>query len=136
MRESVNLTHEVEVLHRQLFRFDAPQRLTEHYIRCHTEVPELMQCKDSERRTVKLIIDKDLNALGIEPWLRIGLSRHLLTRKLLLIAYIAECDAEHPEFREEARGHIRSLVKVFNSSTLALFHLLWGLIQKNIYGLL
>jgi hypothetical protein len=83
------------------------------------------------------IVQKHLDALGIEPWLRRGsATRHLLSRKLLLIAYLAECDAEHLEFRLEIRGRLRSLVHLCCGALWAGWHLLKGRLQKALHGLL
>ena len=96
----------------------------------------MTHASDGELRTMQIIINKKLDALGIEPWLRTRSSRHLLSRKLLLIAYLAECDATHPKFRKEVKGRFRSLVQLFTNCVLAAFHLLKGLFEKTLYGLL
>ncbi len=134
--DQINLTREVEVLHRQFFLCDAPQGLINEYLRAHAELPDMTRASDSELRTVRVIIEKELDALGIEPWLRTGSERHLLSRKLLLTAYLAECDATHPEFRQEVNGRIHSLAHVCRTTALAAFHLLRGRLQKALYGLL
>lgn len=134
--DQINLTREVEVLHRQFFQRDAPHEFIEGYLRIHAELPDMARASDSELRTVKIIIKKELDALGIEPWLRSGPERHLLTRKLLLIAYLAECDSAHPEFRQEVRGRVRSLAQLCRSTALAATHLLRGRLQKALYELL
>ena len=134
--DCASLTHEAEVLHRQFFHRDAPHKLIECYLRAHAELPDLAHASDDELRTVRVIIDKNLDALGIEPWLRAGPERHLLSRKLLLTAYLAECDAEHREFRQEVTGRVRGLVQLFWSSVRAAVQLLKGRFQKAMYGLL
>ena len=134
--DQINLTREVEVLHRQFFRRDAPHGLIEGYLRIHAELPDLVRANDDELRTMRIIIEKELDALGIEPWLRFGAERHLLSRKLLLTAYLAECDAAHLEFRQELKGRIRSLTHLCWSTALAAIHLLRGRLQKAFYELL
>jgi len=134
--DQIGLMREVEVLHRQFFRRDAPHGLIENYMRAHAELPDMARVSNSELRTVQIIIEKGLDALGIEPWLRSGPERHLLSRKLLLIAYLAECDAAHPEFRQEANGHACSFAQLCRSTMLAAIHLLRGRLQKTLYGLL
>ena len=96
----------------------------------------MMKATDNELRTMEAIVEKHLDALGIEPWLRVGSTRHLLSRKLLLIAYLAECDAQHPEFRRAANGRFLSLVQLCLSTTSGVWHLLRGRRQKALYGLL
>ena len=134
--DQISLTREVELLHRQFFRRDAPQGLVKEYMRAHAEFPDIARASESELRTVRIIIEKKLDALGIEPWLRTGPERHLLARKLLLIAYLAECDTEHPEFRLEVKGRVRSLLQLCKSGALAGIILLNGRYQKALYGLL
>jgi hypothetical protein len=134
--DQINLTREVQVLHRQFFLREAPHGLIESYLRFHMESPDMIGASDIELRTMQIIIEKDLDALGIEPWLRSGSKRHLLSRKLLLTAYLAECDASHPEFRQEVYGRGRSLAHVCRSTALATYHLLKGWLQITIYELL
>ena len=130
------LVRELDVLHRQFFHTAAPPGMVENYIKAHAEVTELSWAGEMELRTVNIIIEKGLDALGIEPWLRSGPRRHLLTRKLLLIAYLAECDGRHPGFRYEVRGWFRSISQLFSSASSACLHLLRGRLQKTYYGLL
>lgn len=134
--DQMDLTREVEILHRQFFRREAPQKLIENYIKAHAELPDMARSSDSELRTVRMIIEKGLNAPGIEPWLRSGPERHLLSRKLLLLAYLAECDAAHPEFRQEVRGIVCSLAQLSWCIVLAAIDLLRGRLQKALYELL
>ena len=135
IKEQSDLIHEVEVLHRQFFRCDAPHELIDNYLRVHAELPDMLRANDIELHTVRIIIEKQLDALGIEPWLRSGSSRHLLTRKLLLISFLAECDADHPESRREVDGRAHSFIKLFNGGMSSGIHLLRGRFQKAIYGL-
>lgn len=130
------LNREANALYHQFFRHAAPQGLTESYTRAHAEMPGLAQVTDSELRTVRLVIERGLDALGIEPWLRSNSGRHLLSRKLLLIAYLAECDVTHPEYRQEVKGRFRSFVLLVRSVALAAIRLVRGRLQKTLYGLL
>ncbi len=131
-----NLTREAEVLHRQFFRREASLGFIDEYLRAHVELPDIWQASDNELRTVNIVIEKKLDALGIEPWLRTGSRRHLLSRKLLLIAYLAECDATHLEFRQEIIGRTRSFAQLCSSGALGIIRLSKGWIQKALYGLL
>jgi len=130
-----DLTREAEVFHRQFFRQNAPKEFIEQYLDAHDELLDLTQASKNELRTVNIIIKRNLDALGIEPWLRSGSKRHLLSRKLLLTAYLAECDALHPGFRQETHGHALSLLYLCGHGGLAAFHLIKGRIQKAYYGL-
>lgn len=132
----MDLRREAEFLHRQFFQRDALEGFIDGYLRIHAELPDMARASDNELRTVKVIVEKELDALGIEPWLRSGPERHLLSRKLLLTAYLAECDSAHPEFRQAVRGRGRSLAGLFRSMALAAAHLLKGRLQKAWYELL
>jgi hypothetical protein len=131
-----NLSHEVQVLHQQFFRSPAPPALIDQYLRFHAESPTLVQATPQELRTVATIVHKRLDALGIEPWLRGGAQRHLLSRKLLLIAYLAECDAAHLGFRRAVSGRLPSCLQLCGAGVRGAWHLLTGRLQKAMYGLL
>ena len=96
----------------------------------------LVQATPLELHTVATIVHKQLDALGIEPWLRDGVRRHLLSRKLLLIAYLGECDAVHPGFRQAVSGRIHSYMQLCGAGLGGAWHLLVGRLQKAVYGLL
>jgi hypothetical protein len=128
--DACHLSHEVQVLHLQFFRRPAPQGLIEAYLKFHAE-----STKD-ELRTVATVVNNGLDALGMEPWLRGGSSRHLLSRKLLLIAYLAECDAAHLESSRGVQGRWRSFVQLCVSTLTGSGHLLKGRFQKALHGLL
>jgi hypothetical protein len=134
--DACNLSHEVQVLHQQFFRSPAPPALIDQYLRFHAESPTLVQATPQELRTVATIVHKRLDALGIEPWLRGSAQRHLLSRKLLLIAYLAECDAAHLGFRRAVSGRSHSCVQLCGAGVRGAWHLLTGRLQKAVYGLL
>ena len=114
----------------------AMQKLLDLYTQAHSELLNLALASDVELRTMRLVIERNLDALGIEPWLRSSSGRHLLSRKLLLIAYLAECDATHPEFRQAARSRAIGYVLLGQIGAVAIFRLLRGRIQKALHGLL
>ena len=130
------LTHEVQVLHLQFFGTVAPQELIKAYVKFHLDSPKLVQATNEEMQTVFTVINKELDAFGIEPWLRGGPTRHLLSRKLLLISYLAECDAAHLESSQLLKGRWGILVQLFCNSVNGVGHLLKGRFQKALYGLL
>jgi hypothetical protein len=130
------LLHEVQVLHLQFFRCAAPKTLIDGYLRFHAESPNMVYATQDEHQTVATVVNKRLDALGIEPWLRGGSPRHLLSRKLLLIAYLAECDAAHPDYRQAVRGCLRSFLQLGSSALVGGWHLLKGRLQMVAYGLL
>lgn len=130
------LTQEVKILHLQFFQRDASQDFIERYQRFHKDLPEMTQATGGELRTVSVIIERRLDALGIEPWLRGGPTRHLLSRKLLLIAYLAECDAAHLESGRVVKGRWRSLLQLCGRAVWGSGQLFKGRLQKALYGLL
>jgi len=130
------LTHEVQVLHLQFFDKAAPQELIKAYVKFHIDSPKLVQATNEEIQTVVTVINKELDAFGIEPWLRGGPTRHLLSRKLLLISYLAECDAAHLEYSQLLKGRWRTFVQLLCNSVNGIGHLLKGRFQKALYGLL
>ena len=134
--DACNLSHEVQVLHQQFFRSPAPPALVDQYLRFHAESPMLVQATPQELLTMATIVHKRLDALGIEPWLRGTSYRHLLSRKLLLIACLGECDAEHLGFRRAVSGWLPSCLQLCGSAVWGAWHLLAGRLQKAIYGLL
>lgn len=130
------LIREVDLLHRQIFGRVAPPGLVQHYVRAHAELADLTEASQQEIRTVRIVVERGLDASAIEPWLRSRPTTHLLTRKLLLVAYLAECDAEHPEFRRQVTGRVRGFMQLGRSSALGVMHLLRGRLQKVLHGLL
>jgi hypothetical protein len=134
--DNIRLVREVEILHFQFFRKSPPKEFIMQYIKAHKELPDLVCASNNELRTVDIIIKKNLNALGIEPFLRCGKKRHLLSRKLLLISYLAECDAQHSDIRNETIGNTRCLLQLCVYGMLSAFHLVRGKFQKAFYGLL
>jgi hypothetical protein len=131
-----DLAREAQLFHLQFFRSPAPQSLIDGYLKFHAEAPTLVQALPHELRTVAMIVEKRLDAIGIEPWLRRGATRHLLSRKLLLIAYLAECDPTYSCLRQAVVGRQHSLVQLFVSAVAGGGRLLKGRIQKAVHGLL
>jgi len=136
LNDICHLTHEVQVLHSQCFGRAAPQELIKAYVKFHIESPKLVEATNEEIQTLVTVINKELDAFGIEPWLRGGPTRHLLSRKLLLISYLAECDAAHLESSQLLKGRWRILLQLFCNSVNGIGYLLKGRFQKALYGLL
>lgn len=126
---------EVDYLHSLLFGRAANRTLVEAYLAVHSDLPDLMDADEEQRLAVREIVKSRLDALGIEPWLRTGHRRHLLSRKLLLISYLAECDAAHPEFRRRNAGCFRAFLWLGFAGVLAAARLIRGRVQKVIRGL-
>ena len=87
------LRQEVEYFYHCLFGGDAPPELIAYYLDAHEILLDLRDLPADQLRTVHDIVEKKLDAAAIEPWLRCKGSRHALSAKLLLIAYLVECGA-------------------------------------------
>ena len=133
---SPHLHTEAQIIHQQLFRSKAPDILCERYVAAHAALPELNPKNEQEFRTLNIIIQKNLDALGIEPWLRKKSIRHLLSCKILLIVYLSECDGNHLELRNEAIGRLKSNYLLTRGLFIGTVRLIRGWIQKVWYGLL
>jgi hypothetical protein len=104
-------------------------------VRAHADIPDLGTIDERELRTVQIIVAHRLDAVGIEPLLRGKGRRHALSAKLLLLAYLAECDARHPEFMRCATNGPKALVSMGSAALMAVFRLLRGHVQKAWHGL-
>jgi hypothetical protein len=132
---SEQLRDEAELLHRQFFHHAATDEFVSYYLKAHAEITDLSDANANEIRTVQLIRTRRLDAYGIEPWLRKGTRRHLLTRKLMLVAYLAECDGAHLSCRSVELGRGRAWLTLLVSGASGLIRLLRGRWQKTRYGL-
>ncbi len=133
--KEITLAHEAEVLHRLFFLTEPPSGFSEAYVQAHVASRGFAEAEECELRTVSIVVERSLDALGIEPWLRGRPRSHLLSRKLLLIAYLAECDAAHLEFRREERGRLRAFARLGRAGFSAAVRLARGRLQIAMYGL-
>lgn len=131
-----NLEHEVNYFHCCLFGYPAPARLVNLYVDFNEEHFDRVSANSSDTRTVEIIIAKRLDAVGIEKWLRRKGLRHLLSRKLMLIMYLAECDSAHPDFRVCISGPFYGCIVVVRALSAAVRQLFVGRIQIALYALL
>ncbi len=97
------LKREGEHLYRCLFGEEAPSSLIGHYLDVHDCLAELRDIPVEQSRTMHVIVGKRLNAVAIQPWLRRKGRRHVLSAKLLLIAYLAECGGKQAGFSRHTR---------------------------------
>lgn len=129
------LTNEVRYFHKLLFGYAPSANYIEAYISAHMDLADLASSDEKQCRTVKLIVERRLDALGIDVFLRSRCTRHLLTRKLLLMNYLAECDPSYAEF---LRGSTKRFYGFFTFCLVGFLmgkRLLHGRIQKKIHGL-
>jgi hypothetical protein len=113
-----------------MFRRCPPDNLVDAYVRAHAEIPDLATTDERQLRSVQIIVARCLDALGIEPWLRGKGVRHALSGKMLLLAYLAECDARHPEFMRPVADGRMVLASMGCATLIAVCRLLRGYVQK------
>lgn len=129
------LMQEAQFLHRGFFKRGASVQFVDAYCRAHRDLPDLQAFSAAELATVQTIVERKLNALAIEPWLRRPGKRHALSAKLLLVAYLAESDASHAEFSREIRP-VRCILCRFVAACLAAGgQLVWGRVMRARHGL-
>lgn len=133
---SVDLDGEGRYLYRRLLGDEASAELLGHYRCAHRDLSELRDIGAAQRRTLNIIVSRQLDAAGIEPWLRGGASPHALAIKLHLLAYLGECVAAHPRFNRRTASLSGALVDLFLRTLTALFSLLRGYLQKTRHGLI
>lgn len=133
--ESTILYEEARYLHFSMFGRYPDNVTLSYYVSAHAEISLLRFLSEQELNTVRVIIAHSLDATGIEPWLRGKRMRHALSAKMLLLAYLAECDSCHPEFSRCASTGRMALLSIGRAALKAGFCLLRGRIQKVCYGL-
>jgi hypothetical protein len=128
------LIEECLYFHSLLFNDIPSGTIMDFYISAHRELSDLRYANGHEAAVIKTIVQKRLCAPGIEPWLRAGKQRHILTRKLMLLSYLAECSGSSP-IRKVFFGRPTALPRMFLLCCRALGRLTTGYIQRLIYGL-
>lgn len=129
------LEREAEFFPRLFLNHATAPRLAQAYLRAHFELPDLCSASEAESKTVRVIVDHKLDALAIEPWLRGGPRRHLLSRKLLLVAYVMECDGCHPEIRQAVTGRSTGITRLCVILIASAVRMMRGRLQIMIHGL-
>lgn len=127
------LEQEGRHLYRCLFREQAPSGVIAHYCRAHEHLPALHNTPHEQYRSLRIIVDKQLDATAIEPWMRAQGRRHALSAKLLLLAYLAECSGNQSGLRKQP---IPSRTAMSWTVVCGFFCLLHGRYQKIRHGLL
>jgi hypothetical protein len=129
------LCEEARYLHISLFRRYPSNVISDAYVSAHAEIPDLCVFDERQIKTVHAVVVHRLDAVGIEPWLRGKRVRHALSAKMLLLVYLAECDACHPEFSRCASTGRMALLNIGCAALKAGLCLLRGRIHKAWYGL-
>lgn len=106
--EAEALATEAGVLHEALFGRSPSSRFVGLYVEVHRERADLFAASQTETDTVCRVVKRGLDIAGIEVLLRRPGLRHLLSRKLMLAGYLAECDGEHPESRPLSLGRMQA----------------------------
>ena len=129
------LEREARYLHQALFGRLPPPSLVALYVAAHLERADLFDAPQREMHTLARIVSLGLDATGIEVRLRRPGRRHLLSRKLLLVSYIAECDGLHPEPRRVPRGMPAAHAVLLASAVRAAVSILRGRFQAWRHGI-
>ncbi len=116
------LREEAGYLHRALFGTEASATFIQYYLAAHAVVPSLSEVGAAEQRSVRIVVERHLNPLAVECALRRPRGRHLLTQKLLLTNYIAECDGEHTAAFHCSGSRIRNLFAGMVVGTSGIWH--------------
>jgi hypothetical protein len=133
--ESEMLLEELRYLYALIFHRCPTNKILESYVRAHAEIVDFRDADKSQLKTVRIIVINRLDAIGIEPFFRGREIRHILSAKMLLLAYLAECEGTHSEFsHDNSCGHM-ALVSIFYAVIEATIHVMRGCIQKALYGL-
>jgi len=79
-----------------MFGFSPSSEFIHHYVVANQECSDL-HADIVEVDFIRYIIKNEHSVLAIETALRRKVNRHLLSRKIILVSYIAECDGTHRE---------------------------------------
>lgn len=129
------LTREVAYLYSAMFARAVPEELLRGYLRAHSQMSDLGELPPAELNTVRIIVERRLDALGIEPWVRKRKTRHALSAKLLLVCYLAECGGRHQGLVPAYRGRLVGWWTIVAASFRAVTRMLRGRVQMGRYGL-
>ena len=129
------LEREARYLHLALFGRPPPQSLVLLYLAAHLERVDLFDAPEHDMNALARIVARRLDATGIELRLRRRGRRHLLSRKLLLVSYIAECDGRHPEPRRVPGGMLPAYAALLVNGLRAATRMLRGRFQAWRHGI-
>ena len=85
---------EATYLYNCLFHQAASENLLAGYVKAHQKIQALRSIQPKQQVGITQIVTRQLDAVGIEFWLRSGEPRHALSCKLLLLIYLAECGGQ------------------------------------------
>ena len=116
-----------------IFGFPPVDKIIAEYVKAHIFLPELSNATSKQFSCINIIIDNNLDAAAIEPWLRCKGKHHPLTGKLLLLVYLGECSAINTSFSKHVED---TFLNLLTSCILGACLLAKGLFLKVRYGLL
>ena len=129
----LTLSNEMKFFYKALFGLKPPEKLIQHYMQAHNVLIDSSDFDEVQVETIRLILKKNLDPVGIELWLRHKRKRHLLSAKLMLVSYLAESGGKVDCFsRSQTRSKINLILYLIGS----IFTFVRGYYQKNKYGLL
>jgi hypothetical protein len=131
------LKREADLFHSQLFAVVPSSWLVEQYLSFHQKVGWLATFDESQVNTLRVVVERRLNAVGVEFWLRDPRALHPLTAKLTLVSYLAECERGHPRFcRRVSLSQPRALWRLGVEALKGGGLMMIGFVQRRRYGLL
>jgi len=134
-KEIERYREEVTFFHQHMFARIPSESLVNSYLSAHRYLPELRRIEPAQIRLIQKIISEQLSVMGIEPWLRTKGDRHPITSKLLLISYLSECDACHPEFNRKHHCKEHGLLAIIRQGIKGVFCLIHGRLEMIRHGI-
>ena len=130
--KSEELIKEINYFYWLLYRNKPTEEVTKSYIKADEKFREN---KNNEIffTKIKEIVDKELEAIGIEFWERLlGDRENLLTKKLMVLVYLGECSNEDSRLKNQ-KISIRIIIRLSGNGIKSI---VIGLYQKLKYDLL
>ena len=128
----MELSREAEVFHQAIFGRPVPQDIREAFVSANQ-----LLLKDSSKVTpvkIDLILERSLDVEAIEFALRRRDPQNLLTKKLLILCYLAEArSAYFSTFVNEERQPVRAFLKLSLATFRSVYKLLKGHLLIRIY---
>jgi hypothetical protein len=128
-----NLSLEMKFFYMALFGMRPSKKLIQCYAQAHDDLIDLSDFDSAQIQTLMVILEQNLDPVGIEIWLRRKGKRHLLSVKLLLVSYLAESGGNIDCF---VRNKHRSKFQLILCLIFSIFIFIRGYHQKYKYGLL
>jgi hypothetical protein len=119
------LAREARYLHQAVFRGAIPEEVVERYIRAHDAFPSVRT--EAARRTLDVILSRNLDPEAIELALRVRKGNPALTQKFQILCYLVEVrSAYYPYFVNQRPGAARAAGAMLRAAMYSLGKLLKG----------